>query len=102
MENDFAYILETKGVTERIRGAFGHRGVRRTAIFARLTVNGEKFRDMLVKRMGLDEAASMEDAVQVALLVDVWETARSGKDFETLRCGGAHPLPECDQPAVTK
>ena len=76
LENDFAYLLETKGVSERVRGSFGHLGVRRTAIFARLAANDEKFRDMLVKRLGLDETASMEDTVQVALLVDVWETAR--------------------------
>ena len=52
LENDFAYFLETKGVSERVRGFFGHLGVRRTAIFARLAANDEKFRDMLVKRLG--------------------------------------------------
>ena len=35
LDGEFGYLLETKGISERIRGAFGHLGIRRTAIFAR-------------------------------------------------------------------
>ena len=76
LDDDFAYLLETKGVSSKLRGAFGHLGVKKINIFARLASSDEKFREMLVKRFGLDETASMEDTVQVALLVDVWESAR--------------------------
>ena len=76
LDGEFGYLLETKGVSERIRGAFGHLGIRRTAIFARLAASDEKFREMLNKRLGLNEEESMEDTVQVAQLVDVWETAK--------------------------
>ena len=76
LDSEFGYLLETKGISEKIRGAFGHLGIRRTAIFARLAATDAKFREMLNKRLGLNEEEPMEDTVQVAQLVDVWEAAR--------------------------
>ena len=76
LDSEFSYLLETKGISKTIRGAFGHLGIRRTAIFARFAATDARFREMLNKRLGLNEEEPIEDTVQVAQLVDVWEAAR--------------------------